>query len=338
MNWDTQKEPLISVIVPVYKVERYLAECVESIREQDYPNLEIILVDDGSPDNCPGICDAYAAMDSRIKTIHKKNGGLSSARNVGLDAARGEYIAFVDSDDWIAPHSYSRMMGLMRECQAEIVCCEISRFGPEGETERFRFYDTGTVLSGDEVTRQILLDRIGSQVVKGLYKKDCWQGVRFPEGMLYEDIYVTFRAFHRAKKVGFLAQPCYQYRENQQGISLTPNPMTPWYLFLGFQEHYDYAAACFPDIAEECLANAAMYAISTCFHFYCERTGALREPCREAEGFLKAHKQKIRAYPGLMKTRKLALDVFYFSKTLFGLACRIFHVSGLQKKLHFDMK
>src|SRR5574344_2644299 len=99
-------EPLISIIVPVYKVEQYLDECVQSIRNQTYTNLEIILVDDGSPDRCPEMCDEYAKQDSRIKVIHKKNGGPSSARNIGLNAASGLYIGFVDSDDVIAPNMY----------------------------------------------------------------------------------------------------------------------------------------------------------------------------------------------------------------------------------------
>lgn len=99
-------EPLVSVIVPVYKVGKYLDKCVESIVEQTYKNLEIILVDDGSPDNCPAMCDKWAERDSRIKVIHKQNGGVSSARNVGIDAAQGEFIGFVDSDDWLEPDMY----------------------------------------------------------------------------------------------------------------------------------------------------------------------------------------------------------------------------------------
>ncbi|HCI64916.1 MAG TPA: glycosyl transferase, partial [Clostridiales bacterium] len=103
--------PLISVIVPVYRVEAFLPRCLDSIRGQTYKNLEIILVDDGSPDNCGKICDEYAEMDSRIRVIHKKNGGLSSARNAGLDVAVGDYIGFVDSDDWIAPEMYETLLG-----------------------------------------------------------------------------------------------------------------------------------------------------------------------------------------------------------------------------------
>ena len=114
--------PLISVIVPVYKVEEYLARCVDSILGQTYRNLEILLVDDGSPDRCGVMCDEYASRDSRIRVIHKENGGLSSARNAAIDAARGEYIGFVDSDDWIEPETYEALLDMALAEKVKLVC------------------------------------------------------------------------------------------------------------------------------------------------------------------------------------------------------------------------
>ena len=113
------QNPRISVIVPVYNVEQYLPRCVESILAQTYENLEILLVDDGTKDNSGAICDAYARQDARVKAIHKKNGGLSSARNAGIDASTGEYLSFVDSDDWIEPDMYEKMMALMEKYRGE---------------------------------------------------------------------------------------------------------------------------------------------------------------------------------------------------------------------------
>ena len=113
--------PLISVIVPVYKVEEYLARCVDSILGQTYRNLEILLVDDGSPDRCGVMCDEYASRDSRIRVIHKENGGLSSARNAAIDVARGEYIGFVDSDDWIEPETYEALLDMALTEQVKLV-------------------------------------------------------------------------------------------------------------------------------------------------------------------------------------------------------------------------
>ena len=111
---------MISIIIPVYKTEPYLRKCVDSVLAQTYTNLEVILVDDGSPDDCGKICDEYAAKDSRVKVIHKENGGLSSARNCGLDVATGKYIGFVDSDDWIDPDMYETLLGLLLRYDADI--------------------------------------------------------------------------------------------------------------------------------------------------------------------------------------------------------------------------
>lgn len=117
-----EQKPLISVIVPIYRVERYLSKCVESILNQTYRHLEIILVDDGSPDGSGAICDEFAEKDSRIRVIHKENGGLSDARNAGIQVAGGEYLAFVDGDDWIEPDMYEAMLGLTEKYGAKLVC------------------------------------------------------------------------------------------------------------------------------------------------------------------------------------------------------------------------
>ena len=114
----------ISVIIPVYKVEKYINQCIESVIDQTYDNLEIILIDDGSPDKCPQICDEYANKDKRIIVVHKKNGGLASSRNIGLDLASGDLISFVDSDDWIDREMFAEMVQLKEKYNASIVCCE----------------------------------------------------------------------------------------------------------------------------------------------------------------------------------------------------------------------
>lgn len=126
------EQRVISVIVPIYKVEQYLRQCVDSILNQTHRALEVILVDDGSPDGSGKICDEYAARDSRVRVIHKENGGLSDARNAGIDIARGDYIAFVDSDDWLEPDTYESMLAAMEKYQAKLVCA--GRFDNSDET------------------------------------------------------------------------------------------------------------------------------------------------------------------------------------------------------------
>lgn len=334
------ERPLISVIVPVYKVEDYLQTCVQSLQNQTYDNLEILLIDDGSPDNCPAMCDSYAARDSRIKVIHKPNGGLADARNAGLDHATGELIAFVDSDDWIAPETYAQMVQMLATDPAlDIVCCAAVRVRAGQEAEQtFVYYPTGTVKSGEEITCRILLDEIGSQVVKGLYKRMCWEGVRFPLGRLYEDIPTTYQAFMKAEKVGFLQAPFYKYRANDESISNTPKAIKPYHIYLGFKSHYDCATVHFPQIAQRCCGKAAHYAISTYFHYCSERSPELETAAPEVRAFLDRHKQEILSNRGLRSSRAMALKLYYMSPGLFRLFCSSLHVLGLQKRLGFDMK
>lgn len=334
------ERPLISVIVPVYKVEAYLEECVRSLQSQTYGDLEIILVDDGSPDGCPEMCDSYAAGDSRIKVIHKENGGLADARNTGMNHATGELIAFADSDDWIAPQTYEQMVQMFREDpELDIVCCAAARVRDGEEVESaFFYYPTGTVKTGEEITRRILLDEIGSQVVKGLYKRHCWEGVRFPMGLLYEDIPTTYKAYMKAKKIAFIAEPFYKYRMNQESISTTAKAIKPYHIYLGFKDHYLCAEEHFPEIAIRCCGNAGHYAISTYFHYCSERSAELEAAVEDVREFLDTHKAEILQDRQLPRSRMLALRIYYLSNTVFKLLCRVFHVLGLQKRLGFDMK
>lgn len=129
--------PLISVIVPIYNVEKYLARCVDSIVNQTYKNLEIILVDDGSPDRCPKMCDDYAEKDSRIKVVHKKNGGLSDARNAGMAVATGEYISFIDSDDYVSDDFFECLLDVMNKENSDIAECSVVKLYEDGHLEQY---------------------------------------------------------------------------------------------------------------------------------------------------------------------------------------------------------
>lgn len=334
------RQPLISVVVPVYNVEQYLDECVKSLQKQSYENLEILLIDDGSPDRCPVMSDSYAKEDHRIKVIHKENGGLADARNVGLDQASGEFIAFVDSDDWIAPEMYEEMMNMFDEDSSlDVVCCAASRvLRGEEVASCFSYYETGTILSGKKVTQRILLDEIGSQVVKGVYRRACWENIRFPLGMLYEDIPTTYRAFMRARRVGFINKPFYKYRMNEEGISNSPRAVKPYHIYLGFKSHYLCAVEAFPEISERCCANAGHYAISTYFHYCSERSSELKQAVPDVRQFMDEHKKIILQDIHMPRSRMIALKVYYFSEPIFRNFCRIFHKLGIQKWLGFDMK
>lgn len=216
-----EKTPLISVIVPVYNVEPFLARCLDSILGQTWRNLEILLVDDGSEDNSGSICDRYAQNDSRIRVIHKANGGLSSARNAGLDAASGAYIGFVDSDDWIEPDMYATMLGLLEKYEANLVCA--GRYDVDGDTGEKTVglcpvreeCVGGVTLAG----RIFLFDNCDSSACDKLYRRELLEGMRYPVGRVCEDMPVTYRIALKAERAVFCPKPLYYYFHRCGSIS-----------------------------------------------------------------------------------------------------------------------
>ena len=216
---------LISIIVPVYKVEPYLHKCVRSIVEQTYKNLEIILVDDGSPDNCPALCDAWAAQDSRIKVIHKANGGLSDARNAGLAIAQGDYVAFVDSDDWVSADYIGAMHRAIRSTGAEIAACDvITSFGDSNPP----ISAAGAPVkccSPEDALGDILQGR-GFRAVawNKLYKKSLLENEGYPVGKYHEDEFVTYRILAKANVLAYVDCPLYAYFQRPGSIMSTVSP------------------------------------------------------------------------------------------------------------------
>ncbi len=179
----------ISVIVPVYKVEKYLARCVDSIIDQTYKNLEIILVDDGSPDGCGAMCDEYAKKDERIKVIHKENGGLSSARNAGLDIATGDYIAFVDSDDRITPDAYENLLKALDGKSDAIANFMYEREMESGETfPSVVPHKNDEIISVENYIGELMMHVGDVSACTKLFPKGVISGVRFAEGFLNEDL------------------------------------------------------------------------------------------------------------------------------------------------------
>ena len=195
MEKDAQR-PLLSVIVPVYRVEQYLHKCLDSLVDQTYRNLEIILVDDGSPDTCGAICDAYAARDERIRVIHQENRGLSGARNTGLDHARGEFVAFVDSDDYLEKDMYAQLMAAAVGESADIVIGDFYMILETGISRRYSRMSVDTPLR--QVQVMVLADRIQSYLWNKLYRRSLFDGIRFERIRGFEDLLVTPRIFQRA--------------------------------------------------------------------------------------------------------------------------------------------
>ena len=227
------EKPLLSIIVPVYDVENYLQKCIDSILAQTFTDFELILVDDGSPDNCPALCDAAAAKDARIRVLHQKNGGLSAARNAGLDVARGEWIGFVDSDDYIAPEMYETLYKAMQSTGADLALCDYVKVDETGAL----CTQTHVAVPQKSLTGRELLQKAYWTTVQiacnKLYHRTIFAQLRYPVGKLNEDFFVIPEICLNTQKAVVVPDVLYYYV--QRGDSIMGKSRT--------LRHYDAAEA-----------------------------------------------------------------------------------------------
>ncbi len=243
---------MISVVVPVYKVEAYLDKCVGSVAGQTYRDLEIILVDDGSPDSCPAMCDAWAEKDDRIRVIHKPNGGLSDARNAGMAAARGEFIAFVDSDDWIAPEMLERLLLAMERDDSDIAACAVEMVWEDGTPSRLLTVRENCVLNRQEAQRTLLKEKLLKQPVwYKLYRRETIEGVLFEVGKYHEDVFWSYQAVGNARRVSLIDYVGYYYLQRGGSIMGESYSLKRLDALEAVERRYDYFTRQFPDLAAE---------------------------------------------------------------------------------------
>lgn len=220
----------ISVIIPVYKVENTLDACIESVVNQTYENLEIILVDDGSPDSCPKKCEEWAEKDSRIVVLHKKNGGLSSARNLGLYNVTGDYVAFVDSDDFLDLTAYEKMLNKMKKDNLDVVLCNYWCYKSSGKDCYPMYKDSDVYKCLDDkqnVLKLMTLEKLPTTQWSRMIKKSVlYRGehlaIGFEEGRRYEDTIPSFKQILGAERVGFIEEPLYYYVDSSESIVSNP--------------------------------------------------------------------------------------------------------------------
>lgn len=212
---------MISVIVPIYNVENYLEDCINSILNQSYKELEIILVDDGSPDSCGKICDKYAEKDSRITVIHKKNGGLSDARNTGINVANGEYLSFVDSDDLLHKDFYLTLFNMLIDNNADISSCNFLKFTGEKISDKSIKNPIIKTISNIDALNDLYTDKYVNYIVacNKLYKATLFKDLKFPVGKIHEDEFTTPKVLFKANKIAVTEEELYYYRQ-------TPNSIT----------------------------------------------------------------------------------------------------------------
>ena len=248
-----ENTPLLSVIVPVYNVEAYLCRCVDSILNQTYQNLEVILVDDGAKDSSGTICDTYAEKDSRVQVIHKENGGLSSARNAGLDICRGEYIAFVDSDDWIELDAYENMLKTAQELDVKLVCG--GRYDVKAETGEKKVglcpLRTERISSEELVGRIFIWNQCDSSACDKLFHRSMLEHWRFPVGKIVEDVPVMYRIILGTDWVAMYGHPIYNYFHRHGSITTAAVSDKTFHFLEHTEAIYPYIRENHPAIADQ---------------------------------------------------------------------------------------
>lgn len=256
--------PKLSVIVPVYKVEKYIHNCIDSILDQTFKDFELILVDDGSPDNCGKICDEYAKKDSRIKVIHQQNSGVSCARNSGLDISCAEYISFIDPDDWIDKNMFSECIQFMQDNILDICCIDVCEVRNTKKRLSYKF-DTNVIFDKQEALEKILVDKIDNSPCDKIYKSSVWHNVRFPVGRRFEDVATIYKTFYNADKIGCLRKAYYYYLKRPgSAIALSFDAQRRYECFLAYRERWEFSGKYCPEAYEKSKMFAIKAAIS-CF-------------------------------------------------------------------------
>ena len=263
--------PLISVIVPVFKVEKYLPRCLDSILSQTFTDFELLLVDDGSPDSCPEICDEYARRDRRISVIHKENGGLSSARNAALDRATGKYVSFVDSDDYITADALQTLYSALTETDSDIAVGNMMSVDESGYISEFYIPADGrTLLEGDEILSTLNQPCACNR----LYKSEIFRSLRFPEGRLYEDVFIYHRILAQTKRMVLTGKTDYYYLIRSDSIMHSEYDIRFTDIVFAVKERYEWLDS----IGQKELANEArMFVYSRVAAAYANLDAAIPE-------------------------------------------------------------
>lgn len=253
---------LISVIVPVYKVEMYLDRCIESIVNQTYKNLEIIIVNDGSPDNCPQLCDDWALKDNRIRVLHQKNSGAGVARNKGLMMCNGQFVSFVDSDDFIHEEFYEHLFSSFTK-DVDIVECEYVEFTSDIPTMEISNNIVLDEYDAENALSKHISDTLFKQVIwNKLYKRHIIEGIFFPEGKLIDDEYWTYQTIGKAKKLIHSNQKLYAYRQQSNSVMHRGYSISRLDALDARKKRIDYISENYPNL----LAKAKYDFINSCMY------------------------------------------------------------------------
>lgn len=321
-------EDLISVVVPIYNVENYIKKCVDSILSQTYKNLEIILVDDGSPDNCPQICDEYAQKDSRIKVIHKENGGLSDARNAGIDISKGKFITFIDSDDYIEKDYVEVLYNSIKENASDMSI-----------GSHKAIYDNGTILNKETgeksvldaktVLERILYDEnIDLSAWAKLYKTELFEEIRYPKERVFEDAATTYKLVDKSKKISIVSKSIYNYIIRNNSITNYKFTKKKMDLIISTQEMCEYIKNKYPDLEKAC-DRRLMYAYLSTLSQLAKSKEKFPEEQKQLTTYIKKNGKKILKDSRVPKRDKLGIISLRFGFKMYKKIWKIYsRISG----------
>ena len=313
---ENTNNPLLSIVVPVYKVEPYLEKCVNSILAQTYSNLEIILIDDGSPDNCGKICDDFTQKDSRVFVIHKSNGGLSSARNAGIEIAHGEYIGFVDSDDTIEPDMYEKLHHAIQRDKTDLAVCAVNYVYEDGKILKKPGLGKDAIFHFPQAMVEMNLHRLFDMATwSKLYHRNLFDGLRFPVGKLSEDYYVMFRILDRAQKISYVDATCYNYLQRKNSVTRS-NKINHDHEYAAL-EQMEYLEEKYPElnvVGHVAYASAAL----TVYDFYLKnKVRCPKEKLEHFKSVVQENKEYIQKADFLPKSKRIQFHLFGLSTWLY---------------------
>lgn len=335
----------ISIIVPVYKVEDYLERCIDSILDQTYKDLEVILVDDGSPDSCGSICDSYREKDKRVRVIHQKNGGLSAARNSGIEIATGAYLLFIDSDDWIKQDLCASVWKAAVSRDADIVVFGYSIINEELQILSDKVVSGRHMITGKQALKDLLSNKIENYAWNKLYKKELFLDVRYPKGFVWEDVGTTYKLFLKAEKVFLLDRSYYYYFQRSTNITSNITTKALYDIFTLRRKRYEDLQCYDSSIAELGFQEL----VDSAFAYYnwgvCPPVD--QEKLQEAEAFFAKEKGRILSEAGVLRRLYYTMPVLYrtiakvrynrrmkslIKNTVFGIKSLVKKINGCKRK------
>lgn len=318
-------EELISIIVPIYNVENYINKCVDSILNQTYKNLEILLIDDGSPDKCGKICDEYKSVDKRVIVVHKENGGLSDARNIGISLAKGKYISVIDSDDWIETNMIEVLYKNICKYKADISICDFSEEDIEGK-QLMEKKATGEikVFNNEEALNELVIqNNITNHAWNKLYRKELFKNIQYPKGQLMEDVSTTYRLFEESKCI--VHQDVILYHYIQRNSSILGNITKKRIIDQenAFFKRNKYLVKKYPKLID-CINVDNMENVKAIY--YLSVVGGFKElyASERFKQYYIKYKKMYNVYKNIIREdKRMSMNLFYFNRTLYMLYVRV---------------